>query len=265
MNTLKETEDFLKEAEDFIENGYKTYIPHVNIDCAIFGYQDHSLKILLSQIEGLNGLCLPGGYIKRTETLDEAANRIVKEKTSITGLYLQQYKTFGDPDRIKWNEIDIDKFSKNRPFKKLKSSWLKDQTISIGYYAITDFSLVKPQPGFLSASCEWYDIDKIPSLLFDHDEMVKDALQTLRLQLYYHPIAEKLLPKKFTLTEIHAVYETILGKRLDIRNFPKKLAFMGLINKLNEKRNIGPHRAPFLYSFNKKKYSRALQLGVTLS
>jgi len=102
-------------------------------------------------------------------------------------------------------------------------------------------------------------------LLFDHDQMVKDALQTLRLQLYYHPIAEKLLPKKFTLTEIHAVYETILGKRLDIRNFPKKLAFMGLINKLNEKRNIGPHRAPFLYSFNKKKYSRALQLGVTLS
>jgi 8-oxo-dGTP diphosphatase len=104
MNTLKEAEDLLKEAEDFIENGYKTYIPHVNIDCAIFGYQDHSLKILLSQIEGLNGLCLPGGYIKRTETLDEAANRIVKEKTSITGLYLQQYKTFGDPDRIKWNE-----------------------------------------------------------------------------------------------------------------------------------------------------------------
>lgn len=255
----------LKEMEDFIVNGYKTHIPHVSIDCAIFGYHDHCLKILLSGIEGLEGLCLPGGYIKRIETLDEAANRIVKERTSITGLYLQQYKTFGDPDRIKWNEIEIDRLSKTPAFRKLKSSWLMDQTISIGYYAITDFSLVKPQPGFLSPSCDWYDIDKIPSLLFDHDQMVKDALQTLRSQLYYHPIAEKLLPKRFALTEIHAVYETILGKKLDLRNFPKKLVFLGLINKLNEKRNIGPHRAPFLYTFNRKKYTKALELGITLS
>jgi len=258
MNTLEE-------AEDFIVNGYKTYIPHVSIDCAIFGYHDHRLKILLRQIEGLKGLCLPGGYIKRVETLDEAASRIVEEITSITGLYLQQYKTFGDPDRIKWNEFDIEELSKKPPYKKIKSSWLKDQTISIGYYAITDFSLVEPQPGFMTPSCAWYDIDEIPSLLFDHEKMVSDALQTLRSQLYYHPIAEKLLPKKFTLTEIHAVYETILGKSLDIRNFPKKLVFLGLINKLNEKRNIGPHRAPFLYTFNKKKYSKALELGITLS
>src|SRR5262249_14680355 len=143
MNTLKEF-------QDFIVNGYKTYIPHVSIDCAIFGYHDHRLKILLSQIEGIDGFCLPGGYIKRVETLDEAANRIVKEKTAITGLYLQQYKTFGDPDRIKWSEREIDRLSKTPAFRKLKSSWLKDQTISIGYYAITDFSLVKPQPGFMS-------------------------------------------------------------------------------------------------------------------
>jgi len=257
MNTLKDV-------EDFIVNGYKTYIPHVSIDCAIFGYHDHQLKILLSELEGLEGLCLPGGYIKRVETLDEAANRIVKEKTSITGLYLQQYKTFGDPDRIKWDESGIEKLSQMPAYRKLKSSWLKDQTISIGYYAITDFSLVKPQPGFMSPSCEWYDIDKIPPLLFDHDQMVKEALQTLRSQLYYQPIAEKLLPKKFTLTEIHAVYETILGKGLDIRNFPKKLIFLGLINKLNEKRNIGPHRAPYLYSFNHKQYKKALEQGIAL-
>jgi len=255
----------LQDVEDFIVNGYKTYIPHVCIDCAIFGYHDHQLKILLSQIEGLKGLCLPGGYIRRIETLDEAANRIVEERTSITGLYLQQYKTFGDPDRIKWNELDVEEISKIPLFKNLKISWLRDQTISIGYYAITDFSLVKPQPGFMAPSCEWYNIDEIPPLMFDHDQMVKDSLQTLRSQLYFHPIAEKLLPKKFSLTEIHAVYETILGKRLDIRNFPKKLVFLELIKKLDEKRNIGPHRAPFLYTFNKKKYSKALELGVALS
>ncbi len=255
----------LQEFEEFMANGYKTYIPHVSIDCVIFGYHDHRLKLLLSQLEVLNGFCLPGGYIKRTDTLDEAASRIVEERTSIKGLYLQQYKTFGSPDRVKFNEIDLDRLAKVPILKNLKSSWLIDQSISIGYYAITDFSLSKPKPAFMYRSCEWYDIDKSPSLLFDHNQMVKDALQTLRSQLYYQPIAQNLLPEKFTLTEIHAVYETILGKKLDIRNFPKKLAFLGLITKLNEKRNIGPHRAPFLYTFNKKKYKKALELGVTLS
>src|SRR5580693_7361424 len=119
--------DSLQTVEDFIVNGYKTYIPHVSIDCAIFGYHDHHLKILLSAIEGLEGLCLPGGYIRRTETLDEAASRIVEERTSITGLYLQQYKTFGGPDRSKWDEY-IDDLLKIPAFRKLQSSWLADQT-----------------------------------------------------------------------------------------------------------------------------------------
>jgi 8-oxo-dGTP diphosphatase len=255
----------VKELEDFIVNGYKTHIPHVTIDCVIFGYHDHRLKILFSELEGLSGLCLPGGYIRRTETLDEAANRIVEERTAIKGLYLQQYKTFGGPDRAKFDQVEMDRLMKVPAYRKLKSSWLLDETISIGYYAITDFSLAKPQPGFMSPSCEWTDIDQIPTLLFNHSQMVKDALQVLRSQLYYQPIAGNLLPEKFTLTEIHAVYETILGKKLDLRNFPKKLAFLGLITKLNEKRNIGPHRAPFLYTFNKKKYKKALELGMTLS
>ena len=251
-------------AEDFIRNGYKTFLPHVSIDCAIFGYHGHRLKILLAKLENMKGYCLPGGYIKRTETLDEAANRIVLERTSITGLYLQQYKTFGDPDRIKWNELDIEEFARQPGHGYIKKSWLMDQTISIGYYAITDFSLVQPQPGLFMSSCEWFDLDKMPMLLFDHDQMVKESLQRLRQQLYYLPIAENLLPKKFTLTEIHALYETILGKKLDIRNFPKKLIFLGLISRLNEKRSIGPHRSPFLYHFNAKKYKRALEQGVTL-
>lgn len=254
-----------EELEDFIVNGYKTYIPNISLDCAIFGYYEHQLKILLSQIKGFNAFCLPGGFIKRNETLDNAAGRIVKERTGITGLYLHQYKTFGDPDRVKWNSGELKKILALPELEKLKTSWLMDQTISVGYYAITDFSFVKPQPDFMSSRCEWFDVAKLPDLLFDHNQMVKDALQTLRLQLYYYPIAEKLLPKKFTLTEIHAVYETILDKKLDIRNFPKKLIFLGLIKKLDEKRNIGPHRAPFLYSFNSKEYKKALRSGTVLS
>jgi len=251
--------------DDFVLNGYKYYIPHISIDCAIFGYHDHQLKVLLARPEAFAGYCLPGGYIKRTETLTQAANRIVEERTGIKGLYLQQYKTFGDPNRIKWNEFDTDTLEKSPGFQHIRNSWLMDQTISIGFYAITDFWGVDPQTDFLSTTYQWFDIDKIPPLLFDHDEMVKDALHTLRVQLYYYPIAEKLLPEKFTLTEIHAVYETLLDKKLDIRNFSKKLVFLGLIRKLEEKRNIGPHRAPFLYKFDKKKYEEALEMGVYLS
>jgi ADP-ribose pyrophosphatase YjhB (NUDIX family) len=253
------------ELQDFIINGHKHYIPHISIDAAIFGYHDHQLKILLSSYKALDGYCLPGGYIKRTEALDEAANRIVAERTSLTDLYLQQYKTFGDPDRIKWNDMDFENFSKNLGLTYIKDSWLIDQTISVGYYALTDFSLVSPQADVMSDFCAWFNINEVPPLLFDHDQMVKDSLHALRMQLYYYPIAEKLLPAKFTLTEIHAVYETLLDKKLDIRNFPKKLVFLGLIKKLNEKRNIGPHRAPFLYKFDIKKYTKALETGTTLT
>ncbi|WPU92346.1 NUDIX hydrolase [Mucilaginibacter sabulilitoris] len=257
--------DTISELQDFVKNGYKHYIPHISIDSAIFGYHDHQLKILLSNYKALDGYCLPGGYIKRTETLDEAANRIVMERTGLKDLYLQQYKSFGDPDRIKWSEIDFENFLKKIGVEPIKDSWLMDQTISVGYYALTDFSLVTPQGDFMSDFCAWFNINEIPPLLFDHDQMVKDALHTLRIQLYYYPIAEKLLPQKFTLTEIHSVYETLLGKKLDIRNFPKKLVFLGLIKKLSEKRNIGPHRAPFLYKFDIKTYNKALEIGTTLS
>lgn len=253
------------EINDFVVNGYKTYIPHISIDCAILGYHDHQLKILLIRPFGLTGYCLPGGYIKRTETLTQAANRIVEERTGIRGLYLQQYKTFGDPNRIKWNEFNIDEIEQIPGYLHIRNSWLMDHTISVGFYAITDFDEVSPKLDFLSTAYEWFDIDKVPPLLFDHDDMVKDSLHAMRVQLYYYPIAQNLLPEKFTLTEIHAVYETLLGKSLDIRNFSKKLVFLGLIKKLEEKRNIGPHRAPFLYEFDKEKYEEALEMGVYLS
>lgn len=253
------------EVNDFVLNGYREYIPHISVDCAIFGYHDHQLKLLLTQPLAFAGYHLPGGYIKRTETLTEAANRIVQERTGITGLYLQQYKTFGDPNRMRWTDADTDRLAQVSGFENVKGSWLMDQTVSVGFYAITDFSLVIPQPDLLSTSCEWFDIARVPPLMFDHDEMVQEALHTLRMQLYYYPIALKLLPEKFTLTEIHAVYETLLGKPLDIRNFSKKLVFLGLITKLNEKRNIGPHRAPFLYRFDEQKYQEALEMGIYLS
>jgi hypothetical protein len=254
-----------KEIRDFILNGYRHFVPHVCIDCAIFGYHDRQLKILLLKNKSIDGFCLPGGYIRRTETLDAAATRIVTERTGIENLFLQQFKTFGDPGRNRIKELDEKKLSVLTGLEIPKDCWLFDQTVSIGFYAITDFSKAIPQPDFMSDECSWFDIREIPSLVFDHNRMFAEALHMLRIQLYHYPIGYNLLARKFTLAEIHALYETILSKKLDVSNFPKKLIAMKLIKKLNEKRQIGAHRSPHLYRFDKTNYEKALKGGLALS
>jgi 8-oxo-dGTP diphosphatase len=98
------------EVEDFILNGHKYYVPHVSIDCAIFGYHQQQLKLLLIKHAAIDGWCLPGGYIKRTEKLVEAAARNVKERTGVDNLFLQQFKTFGDPGRSRFEEFDEERW-----------------------------------------------------------------------------------------------------------------------------------------------------------
>ena len=253
------------ELREFVLNGYLHYVPHVSIDCAILGYHDQQLKLLLIRHKFMDGWCLPGGYIKRTETLVQAAARIVRERTGIDNLFLQQFKTFGDPDRAQISKFDPEAWAKLIGIPVGKGNWLLDQTISVGFYAITDFSKTVLHADLFGSDCAWFDIEKLPGLEFDHDEMVREALHTMRIQLYHYPIGYNLLPKKFTLTEIRALYETLLGKKLDVSNFPKKLIALGLLNKLAEKRSIGAHRSPHLYSFNKTRYNQALKEGIVLS
>jgi ADP-ribose pyrophosphatase YjhB (NUDIX family) len=253
------------ELEDFIQNGYKHYIPHVSLDCAIFGYHEQQLKLLLIRHKAFDGWCLPGGYIKRTERLVEAANRNVRERTGIDNLFLQQFKTFGDPNRARQDQFDEKKWLEITGVRLTKDSWLIDQTISIGFYAITDFSKTVLEKDVMTEECAWFDIDSIPKLEFDHDEMVKDALHTMRVHLYHYPIGYNLLSDKFALTEIHVLYETLLGKKLDISNFTKKLIALGLLKRTGEKRKIGPHRSPHLYHFDKERYDHVLKEGLVLS
>lgn len=253
------------EYEEFVQNGHKYYVPHVSLDCAIFGYHEQQLKLLLIKHRAIDAWCLPGGYIKRTEKLVEAAARNVKERTGVDNLFLQQFKTFGDPDRAKLSAFDEEKWFEATGVRVTKDNWLLDQTISVGFYAITDFSKTVFHSDLLATQCEWYDIENLPHLEFDHDEMVKEALHTMRVHLYHYPIGYNMLAEKFTLAEVHALYETLLGKKLDISNFPKKLIALGLLKKLDEKRSIGAHRSPYLYSFDKEKYDQALKEGVVLS
>jgi 8-oxo-dGTP diphosphatase len=244
------------EINEFIANGHKTYLPHLTIDCVIFGYHEQQLKILLAKWKGLTGYSLPGGFIGRTETLSVAAHRILKERTSLDKVFLQQFHTFGDSAFR----------SQDHKYPQLpKDSWLQDRTLSIGYYALVEYSRVKVEEDILTEKYVWEDIEKIPALLFDHNEMLEKAWHHMRINLYHQPIGYNLLEKKFTLPEIQSLYETILGKPLDRRNFPKKLMSLGLIKDTNQVRSIGQHRSPKLYTFDKKKYDQCLREGIALA
>ena len=244
-----------KELQEFIKSGRKEYMIGLTIDCVIFGYHDQQLKVLLGRYKGLNGFGLPGGYIKKTELLSVAAQRILKEKTSLDNVYLEQFYIFGDTSFRK-QKLDI--------HPSIANTWLAERTLGIGYYALVEFSKVTPEPDFLVGPYEWHDVNALPPLLFDHKEMIEKALDHLRINLYHKPIGYNLLERKFTLPEIRSLYETILEKELDRRNFPKKLMSLGLIRDTNEVRKIGQHRSPKLYTFDKKNYSTALKEGIVL-
>ena len=143
-----------------------------------------------------------------------------------------------------------------------EATWLAERTISIGYYALVDFSEATPVPDFLSEECRWWDVSERPPLLFDHDDMIEKALQTLQRQLYYQPIGLNLLPEKFTMPELQRLYESVLGRTLDRRNFQKKMQKLGIIERLPERRTGGAHRSPYLYRFHRERYEQAMTEGL---
>ncbi|HEX8016340.1 MAG TPA: NUDIX domain-containing protein [Flavobacterium sp.] len=261
--------DTIDELNDFIQNGYKVYFPNITIDCVIFGYENRQLKVLILKTNAKNDWSLPGGFIKRTESLTGAATRILKERTSLDNVFLKQFHNFGDSafrmndDRV----ITIDETNKLPIVEISKDCWLLERTFSVGYYALIDCSKAIIKSDLYFDDYKWVNIEELPNnLSYDHNEIFDVALKTIRNQIFHEPIGYELLPEKFTLPEIQTLYETILDKKLHRRNFPNKLLTMKIIEKLEEKRNIGQHRSPFLYKFHKTNYTNALneRLALTL-
>ena len=257
--------DSLAETIQFINKGYLEYRSGLVIDCAIFGYHEGKLQILLVKNKILTIWCLPGGFAKKKENLDQAAARITRERTGITNLFLQQFKAFGEPGRSDARgAFDQAKFFELTGQTIKEDSWLAGDTVSVGFYAISDVVNAEPKADFLSSECKWFPVTALPRLGFDHKDMVKEALGALRIHLYHFPIGKNLLPDKFTLKEIKQFYEIMSGKTLHVTNFPNKLISIGLIKRTNEKRKIGAHRSPSFYRFNHRIYEKALKEGLVL-
>ena len=243
----------------------KDHLSHLSIDCVIFGYHEKQLKILCTRINDMKGWLLPGGFIKNKEDIDDAASRILQERTGVTKLYLNQFRVFGKPGRNWNNTEEIASLKQLHRTNAQVLKWITDRFVTIGYYALTEYSKVIPKPGLFDSECSWFDIHNLPPLLLDHEEIFTEAFKSLQHRLHHEPIGLNLLPEKFTLPELQALYETVLEKKLDQRNFTKKLVSLDLIKKLKEKKYIGGHRSPTLYKFNKKEYKNALKHGIELA
>jgi len=253
------------ELQEFIDHGHLTYLPNVSIDCAVFGFHDNSLKILLLKWKHLQGWSLPGGYMKRSEEAEQAAMRLLKERTGLEKIFLQQYHTFTGIDRTKVPRLGLKNLGDSLGIKIDETNWLNDRVVSIGFYALVEYSTVNPMPDSFTESCEWRSVDKLPPMMFDHKEMVEAALRTLRLQLNYQPVGLNLLPAKFTMGELQRLYETLLNHPLDRGNFRKKMLATGILRKTGERPTGKAHKTPHLYSFNKNHYAKSFVTGINFS
>ena len=225
---------------------YQYEYPHpaVTVDCVVFGLDEGDLKVLLIQrgLEPyLGGWALPGGFIKMDEALDESAIRELLEETGVKDLYLEQLYTFGDPGRDP-----------------------RERVITVAYYAIVNLFKHPVQADTDAHNAGWFSLDKLPELAFDHQKILTMAHKRLRGKVRYQPIGFEFLPQKFSLTQLQRLYEVILGRALDKRNFRKKIQASGLLVALDEHETDVPRRAAQLFSFDKTAYDSLNETGVNL-
>lgn len=208
--------------------------PSVTVDVVAFTARERKLHVLLIKrgvwpFEG--HWALPGGFVQMSEGLDAAAHRELTEETGVAGAeFLEQLYTFGNVNRDP-----------------------RTRVISVAYYALLPEPSISPRAGTDAAEAQWWPADALPPLAFDHAEIVKTALGRLRAKLGYTSVAYALLAPEFTLTELQTVYEIILGRELDKRNFRKKMLSTELLEGLEKQRRGGAHRPAQLFSFTKRE------------
>lgn len=216
--------------------------PALSVDCVVFGWQKHTaLRVLLirRQLDPYKGdWSLPGGFVQMAESVDEAAARELKEETGVADVFLEQLYTFGSPDRDP-----------------------RERVVSVAYYALVNLQKHPLQAATDATDARWFELSAVPQMGFDHDQILECAIARLRAKIRYEPIGFELLPKTFTLSQLQQLYEQILERDLDKRNFRKKLLKMDLLIDTGKKETGVAHRAAKLYQFDADKYQSLQQKG----
>ena len=234
------------ELQEMLERGGELFLPNLSIDIAIFGYEEGELKVLLLEIvEGK--WMLPGGFIFREENLEDAANRILKERSGLKDLYLKQFYTFGRPGRSYSAEMKELFRKHNLPWRE--DLWINQRFVSTGYYSLVNIEETQPVAGMFARRVAWYSVNELPNLLMDHRDIILKAKDEFKKDLQVSPVAFHLLPKKFTMPELHRVFETVFEKKMDRSRFQKKMFEYNIFQRLEERREGVAHRRPYLYKF----------------
>ena len=214
------------------------------VDCIIFGFKDKELHMLLTRrpVEPLKGeWSLMGGFMEEGESLSQAAQKVLYRYTQQKGIYMEQVNAYGEVNRDTGGRV-----------------------VGVGVFGFVrreefNTSLAK------KFDARWINIDNLPDLVFDHNQMVKDALTLLRFKVSMQPIIFNFFNDKFTLTQLQDLYEGIYQMSVDKRNFRKKLAWMDILDKLDEKDKLNSRRGAFYYRFNKEKYDEFIKSGKRFS
>jgi len=223
-------------------------VPHISVDSVVFGFHENQLKVLLTRMASSRKWLLPGGFVFKNENVEAAAQRVLRERTGVDKVYLQEFGVFGNVNRSEdfFSAYDDD-------------LWHKQRFISIGFYALVNYTEVTLKIDDYSDICEWKSIDEMPALAMDHQAIYDTALTSLRQQLSYKPIGMNLLPERFTISELQKLYETILGRTLNRGNFYRRIMRFGILVKHEDRRKGGAHKSPNLYSIDPVKYHESLQ------
>lgn len=209
----------------------------VALDSIIFGFDGEELKLLLVK-RGVESdketWSLMGGWLRPNETLQQSADRILFELTGLTEVYLEQVSTFGEPTRD--------------PIER---------TVSVAYFALINVPDYETRISH-TYDAQWFSVNDLPELLFDHREMVDMAVERLRYKAAFHPIGFELLPEKFTISQLKKLYDAIYGKEMDKRNFSRKIMSTNLLVKLKEKQKSNSKKGAFLYQIDTKRYKSTI-------
>ena len=225
------------------------YLPSVSIDTVIFSFHDSDLKVLILRFGNSGYSMLPGGYIGKKEALDDAAARILKERTGVDEIYLEQFYTSGQTGRSK--DSRIRRLLKGSGVNLPADNWFERRYISVCYYALINGTKVSLVTQEINPGYSWCSINLLPDLLYDHNTIVNKAVERLQHDIDHKLAGFNLLDETFTMKDIQDLYEAVFRKEFTRTNFQRTMLGLGILDRLEKKKTGKPHKSPFLYRFKR--------------
>lgn len=231
------------DAKEFLEEGDKIFLPNLSIDLVVIGYTNNVLKCLLLKIG--DKWLLPGGYIRFDQSVDEAAQYILKFRTGLENSHLKFLDVFGDKNR-KFQNVFKD-FFERMGLEWRKDYWFNNRYVSLAYYSLVDIDKTHPKAEHFDEAFEWFDFDDLPEMWMDHKSIVKKARERLKEDIRQEHTTYNLLPKEFTMPELYKLHQIILKEKIDRSRFQKKMLSTGLFERMPELQKSTPGRNPYRY------------------